>query len=96
MMAQSGQYNYSRCLAHGETAAAQLAAGEYVTHGADDIVYDENGEKVHYSGEQMTYAAGENKYDTKNCHILSENPQHLLFDYYKRNMIPSLLNLLSH
>ncbi len=26
MMAQSGQYNYRRCLAHGETGAAQLAA----------------------------------------------------------------------
>lgn len=32
LMAQSGQYNYSRCLAHGETAAAQLAAGEFVRH----------------------------------------------------------------
>ena len=32
LMAQSGQYNYGRCLAHGETAAAQLAAAEYVTH----------------------------------------------------------------
>ena len=30
LMAQSGQYNYRRCLAHGETAAAQLAAGEFV------------------------------------------------------------------
>ena len=30
LMAQAGQYNYSRCLAHGETAAAQLAAGEFV------------------------------------------------------------------
>ena len=32
MMAQSGQYNYRRCLQHGETGAAQLAAGEYVNH----------------------------------------------------------------
>ncbi len=32
LMAQSGQYNYRRCLAHGETGAAQLAAGEYVRH----------------------------------------------------------------
>ena len=31
-MAQSGQYNYERCLAHGETAAAQLAISEYVRH----------------------------------------------------------------
>ena len=32
LMAQAGQYNYPRCLAHGEPAAAQLAAGEYVRH----------------------------------------------------------------
>ena len=30
LMAQSGQYNYRRCLSHGETGAAQLAAGEFV------------------------------------------------------------------
>ena len=30
LMAQSGQYNYARCLRHGETAAAQLAAFEFV------------------------------------------------------------------
>ena len=30
LMAQAGQYNYPRCLAHGEPAAAQLAAGEFV------------------------------------------------------------------
>ncbi len=29
LMAQSGQYNYARCLAHGETAAAQLAVIEF-------------------------------------------------------------------
>jgi len=29
-MAQSGQYNYNRCLKHGETGAAQLAAFEFV------------------------------------------------------------------
>ena len=29
LMAQAGQYNYNRCLAHGETAAAQLAAVEF-------------------------------------------------------------------
>ncbi len=32
LMAQSGQYNYQRCLAHGESAAAQLAAAEFVRH----------------------------------------------------------------
>ena len=30
LMAQSGQYNYLRCIAHGEPAAAQLAAVEFV------------------------------------------------------------------
>lgn len=30
LMAQSGQYNYPRCLSHGETAAAQLAVFEFV------------------------------------------------------------------
>ena len=30
LMAQSGQYNYLRCIAHGEHAAAQLAAVEFV------------------------------------------------------------------
>ena len=30
LMAQAGQYNYRRCLAHGENGAAQLAACEYV------------------------------------------------------------------
>ena len=29
LMAQSGQYNYVRCLAHGEAGAAQLAVGEF-------------------------------------------------------------------
>ena len=32
LMAQSGQYNYQRCLAHGELAAAQLAVVEFVQH----------------------------------------------------------------
>lgn len=30
LMAQSGQYNYARCIRHGETGAAQLAAVEFV------------------------------------------------------------------
>ena len=30
LMAQAGQYNYLRCLKHGETGAAQLAAAEFV------------------------------------------------------------------
>ena len=32
LMAQSGQYNYQRCIRHGETGAAQLAAVEFVRH----------------------------------------------------------------
>ena len=32
LMAQSGQYNYKRCIDHGETAAAQLAVFEFVKH----------------------------------------------------------------
>ena len=31
LMAQSGQYNFTRCLSHGEPEAAQLAAQNYVT-----------------------------------------------------------------
>ncbi len=30
LMAQAGQYNFDRCLRHGESAAAQLAANEFV------------------------------------------------------------------
>ena len=30
LMAQSGQYNYPRCIGRGDTAAAQLAVGEFV------------------------------------------------------------------
>ena len=32
LAAQSGQYNYRRCLKHGEPAAAQLAVSEFVHH----------------------------------------------------------------
>lgn len=32
LCAQSGQYNYLRCINHGENAAAQLAAYEFVNH----------------------------------------------------------------
>ena len=46
-----------------EGNVATRAAGEVVTHGSDDIVYDENGERKLYSGEPKTYAAGEIKYD---------------------------------
>jgi hypothetical protein len=36
-MAQAGQYNYSRCLSHGEEGAAMLAMSEFVTAAADMI-----------------------------------------------------------
>ena len=32
LMAQAGQYNFTRCLSHGEQAAAQLAMNEFVCH----------------------------------------------------------------
>ncbi len=32
MMAQSGQYNFARCISHGERGAAQLAMFEFVRH----------------------------------------------------------------
>ena len=37
LMAQSGQYNYERCIRHGETGAAQLAVTEFVRHGMQSI-----------------------------------------------------------
>ena len=37
LMAQSGQYNYRRCLSHGEPAAAQLAVCEFVRSALNSI-----------------------------------------------------------
>ena len=37
-MAQSGQYNYSRCLSHGEPGAAMLAAAEFV-RSANEMIF---------------------------------------------------------
>ena len=37
LMAQAGQYNYRRCVAHGETAAAQLSAFEFARATASAI-----------------------------------------------------------
>ena len=34
MAAQSGQYNYSRCLKHGEPGAAAIALGDFIRHAA--------------------------------------------------------------
>ncbi len=37
LMGQSGQYNYSRCLSHGESAAAQLALFDFVKSGLNTV-----------------------------------------------------------
>ena len=37
LAAQAGQYNYTRCIRHGETGAAQLAAVEFVRHGMQAV-----------------------------------------------------------
>ncbi|MCR4564281.1 MAG: DUF4037 domain-containing protein [Clostridiales bacterium] len=42
LMAQSGQYNYKRCVSHGETAAAQLAVCEFVKS-AGEVIFLLNG-----------------------------------------------------
>ncbi len=42
LMEQSGQYNYPRCLAHGEAAAAQLALAEFVKN-ALSVIFLLNG-----------------------------------------------------
>ena len=47
MMAQSGQYNYPRCLKHGETGAAQLAAVEFV-QSAIHVIFLLNGAYMPY------------------------------------------------
>ena len=36
-MAQSGQYNYARCLRHGEAGAAMLALGQFVRDAAESV-----------------------------------------------------------
>lgn len=47
MMAQSGQYNYARCLSHKESGAAVLALGEFVKS-TSAIIYLLNGEFMPY------------------------------------------------
>ncbi len=37
MMAQTGQYNYARCLSHGEGGAARLALSEFVKQGIETV-----------------------------------------------------------
>ncbi len=48
MMAQSGQYNYRRCLRHGETGAAQLAAGTFADHAMSTAFLLEKRVKPYY------------------------------------------------
>ena len=48
LMAQSGQYNYKRCLEHGEEAAAQLAVFEFVNSAMSIIFLLNNNYKPYY------------------------------------------------
>ena len=48
LMAQSGQYNYKRCLSHGEEAAAQLAVFEFVKSAASVIFLLNNTYQPYY------------------------------------------------
>ncbi|MBQ9517670.1 MAG: DUF4037 domain-containing protein [Eubacterium sp.] len=48
LMAQSGQYNYKRCLDHGEEAAAQLAVFEFVNSASETIFLLNNKYKPYY------------------------------------------------
>ncbi len=48
LMAQSGQYNYARCMAHGEAAAAQLAVFEFAQATISTIFLLNNAYKPYY------------------------------------------------
>ncbi len=48
LMAQSGQYNYKRCVDRGETAAAQLAVFEFVNSAISTIFLLNNNYKPYY------------------------------------------------
>ena len=48
LMAQAGQYNYKRCLDHGEEAAAQLAVFEFVNSAIEVIFLLNNKYKPYY------------------------------------------------
>ena len=48
LMAQSGQYNYRRCLKHGENAAAQLSVFEFVRNAAAAIFLLNNAYQPYY------------------------------------------------
>ena len=47
LMAQSGQYNYKRCISHGEAAAAQLAVFEFVKS-SSEVIFLLNGKYQPY------------------------------------------------
>ena len=47
LMAQSGQYNYARCMAHGEEAAAQLAVFEFTQATISTIFLLNNARNAH-------------------------------------------------
>lgn len=48
LMAQSGQYNYQRCLRHGEPAAAQLAVIEFVQSSISVLFYLNHAYRPYY------------------------------------------------
>ncbi|MBR1761844.1 MAG: DUF4037 domain-containing protein [Eubacterium sp.] len=48
LMAQSGQYNYKRCLSHGESAAAQMAVFEFVKSAMQVIFLLNNSYQPYY------------------------------------------------
>ena len=50
--------------ADAEGNVATRAAGEIVTHGEDEVILDEEGNRKVYSGEPLTYKPGDVKYDT--------------------------------
>ena len=47
-MAQTGQYNYERCLRHGEAGAAMLALGEFVNAASDALFLLEGRHRPYY------------------------------------------------
>jgi len=48
LMAQAGQYNYQRCLSHGETAAAQLAVFTFVSSAMEAVFLLNNAYMPYY------------------------------------------------
>ncbi len=48
MMAQTGQYNYARCLSHGESGAARLALSEFVKQSIETVFLLNNEHMPYY------------------------------------------------